>query len=396
MMVDVTVVYAVIPARGGSKGIPAKNLQLVGGRPLVTRAIDAARRAATVDRVFVSTDDDHIAEIARSAGADVVSRPSDLGRDDSSSESVLLHALGEFATRGLPEPDVLVMLQCTSPFIAAADIDGTVAALDRHGADSAFTAAASHGFLWRGGPGSATAANHDASTRLRRQDRPPEYLETGAVYAMRTSGFRTARHRFFGQIAFHEVPKLHTIEIDHPADLVVARALAATIDAEEAIELLPRHVTALVLDFDGVLTDNTVLTSQDGTEAVGGNRSDGLGIEMLRNAGIRVAVLSKERNPVVAARCRKLGVECVQGLDDKQAALKQYLAEHAIDPGEVVFIGNDANDADCLALVACGAIVADAHPSVHAVADVVLTRAGGDGAVREMADLILAHAERSA
>jgi YrbI family 3-deoxy-D-manno-octulosonate 8-phosphate phosphatase len=395
MMVDVTVVYAVIPARGGSKGIPAKNLQMVGGRSLVARAVDAARRATTVDRVFVSTDDERIAEAALAAGAEVVSRPSDLGRDDSSSESVLLHALDDFAARGLPEPDVLVMLQCTSPFVTAADVDGTVNALERHHADSAFTAVPSHAFLWHGDADGATGANHDASTRLRRQDRAPEYLETGAVYAMRTPGFRAAQHRFFGRITFHEVPRLRALEIDDPADLVVARALAGAIDAEEAAGRLPRRVAALVLDFDGVLTDNRVMTSQDGTESVVGNRSDGLGIEMLRNAGVQVAVLSKERNPVVEARCRKLGVECVQGLDDKQAALKQYLAEHALDPAEVVFVGNDANDAECLALVACGAIVADAHPSVRAVADLVLTRAGGDGAVREMADLILTRVEGS-
>ncbi len=393
MMVGVANVYAVVPARGGSKGIPAKNLQVVGGHPLVARAVIAAHRSSRVGRVFVSTDDERIGEAASAAGAEVVARPAALGSDEATSESALLHALDDLTGRGVPEPDVLVMLQCTSPFITPSDIDGTIAALDRDGADSAFTVTPSHAFLWRSGPGGAVAANHDATTRLRRQDRESEYLETGGVYAMRTPGFRAARHRFFGRMAFHEVPRLRALEIDEPADLVLARALAPQIDAEQARDRLPAHVAALVLDFDGVLTDNTVMTREDGTESVLCDRSDGFGIELLQQAGVRVAVLSKERNPVVAARCAKLGVEHVQGLDDKVPALRQYLAREAIDPSEVVFVGNDANDAGCLALVACGAIVADAHPSIRHVADLVLTRPGGHGAVREIADLILAHEE---
>jgi YrbI family 3-deoxy-D-manno-octulosonate 8-phosphate phosphatase len=340
----------------------------------------------------VSTDDRRIAEVATAAGADVVTRPAELASDEASSESALLHALDDVTGRGHPEPDVIVLVQCTSPFVTASDIDGTVAVLDRDGADSAFTAAPSYAFTWKASPDGATAVNHDSSTRPRRQERTPEYMETGAVYAMRASGFRASRHRFFGRTAFHEVPRLRALEIDDPGDLVVARALVDQIDAEFAADRLPTLVAALVLDFDGVLTDNKVMTSQDGTESVIGNRADGLGIEMLQHRGIRVVVLSKERNPVVDARCRKLGVECVQGLDDKAAALRRYLDERAIDPSEVVFVGNDVNDVDCLTLVGCGVVVADAHTSAHRASDLVLTRKGGDGAVREIADLILVNA----
>jgi N-acylneuraminate cytidylyltransferase len=389
MMVGVAVVHAVIPARGGSKGIPAKNLELVGGRPLVARAVAAALGAASVDRVFVSTDDNRIAAVARAAGGEVIERPAELGRDESSSESVLLHALDDLASRGFAGPDVIVMLQCTSPFVTASDVDGTIAALDRDGADSAFTATPSHVFSWKAGPEGAIAVNHDAAVRPRRQDRDAEFVETGAVYAMRTEGFRRARHRFFGRIAFHEVPRLRSLEVDGPDDLAIARALAPIVDAANGLDRIPTRVDALILDFDGVLTDNKVITAQDGTESVVCDRSDGFGIAMLRNAGVQVAVLSKEKNPVVEARCEKLGVECIQGLDDKAAALRSFLAERSIEPAHVVFVGNDANDTECLALVACGAVVADAHASTHGAADLVLTRTGGHGAVREIADLIL-------
>jgi len=376
--------YAVVPARGGSKGIVGKNLQSVGGVSLVARAVAAALRARTVDLVVVSTDDHEIADAARAAGAQVVDRPAPLSSDTASSESAVLHALD-----ALPgdDPDVTVLLQCTSPFTHPDDIDAAVAAIDA-GADSAFTAAATHAFLWRADDDGVTGVNHDAATRAMRQTRPREFLENGAVYAMRTTGLRAHGHRFFGRIEVVEVPASHCLEIDDPDDLALARALAPCIAPRDAAPL-PATVTGLALDFDGVLTDNGVFTSQDGTESVRSDRSDGLGLDWLRQAGLPIAVLSKEQNPVVAARCAKLQIECVQGADDKLEAFTAWTRGYGLDPADVVFVGNDANDVECLVAAGCGVVVADAHPSALAVADLVLTRPGGRGAVRELAELIL-------
>lgn len=380
--------FVIVPARGGSKGIPSKNLRPVNGVPLVARAVTTAHAAASVDRVFVTTDDPEIARIARDAGAELIDRPAELSGDEASSESALLHALDVLDRRGEQVPDIIVMMQCTSPFTVPSDVDGTVALVEQ-GADCAFTAAPTHAFLWRPGPNGAVAVNHDASTRSRRQDRPQEFVETGAVYAMRTTTFREARHRFFGRASLFEVPANRALEIDEPRDLELAEAMSAQERTERAVVALPEPVSGLVLDFDGVLTDNRVVTLQDGTEAVLCDRSDGLGLELLRRAGVLVMVLSKERNPVVGARCAKLGVECVQGIDDKEPALRTWLAGRGLDPSEIVFVGNDVNDLECLRVAGCGVVVADAHPDAIAVADLVLTRPGGRGAVRELVDLIL-------
>ncbi len=172
-----------------------------------------------MNRVVVSTDDDTIAALARDAGAEVIARPAELAADDTASESVLVHALDTLRTRGAHEPDVTVLVQCTSPFIEPADIDGTIALLHDRGADCAFTAARTHSFLWREEATGIVAVNHDASVRPRRQDRPVEFVETGAVYAMRTAGFRRAGRRFFGDLAVFEVPVERALEIDDPADL---------------------------------------------------------------------------------------------------------------------------------------------------------------------------------
>jgi len=387
MMVGVSV-YVIVPARGGSKGIPGKNLRPVGGVPLVARTVAAAVGATMVDRVFVSTDDDTIAEVAASAGAEIIRRPANLSGDTASSESAVLHALDAFEADGIAAPDVIVMMQCTSPFTESADVDGTVTLVTSGEADSAFTAAPSHAFLWKRGESGAVAVNHDAAVRPRRQDREPEFVETGAVYAMSTSGFRASQHRFFGRIGFHEVAPERAGEIDDPHDLAVAEGLAAALSAGLAAGL-PSPVAGLALDFDGVLTDNRVVTFQDGSEAVLADRGDGMGIEMLRRAGVPMVVLSKERNPVVAARCAKLGLECTQAIDDKVTAFKQWMTDQGLDPAHVVFVGNDANDVECLLAAGCGVVPSDAHPSARAVADVVLTRPGGRGAVRELADLVL-------
>ena len=218
--------HVVVPARGGSKGIPRKNMRTVDGIPLVVRAVTAARAAVSVDRVIVSTDDDAIAGLARDAGAEVVDRPPQLATDDTASEPVVLHALDTLRERGGDDPDVTVLVQCTSPFIEASDIDGTVALLDDRGTDCAFTATRIHTFVWRVDPSGVVAVNHDANVRVRRQDRPVEYAETGAVYAMRTAGFRRAGHRFFGTLAVFEVPLDRALEIDDLVDLERAERLA--------------------------------------------------------------------------------------------------------------------------------------------------------------------------
>jgi N-acylneuraminate cytidylyltransferase len=145
----------------------------------------------------------------------------------------------------------------------------------------------------------------------------------------------------------------------------------------------------LVLDFDGVLTDNRVWVAEDGLEAVVCTRSDGMGLEMLRACGIEAVVLSTEKNPVVAARCRKLGISCLQGVDDKEATLRFLASERKVDLAEVIYVGNDVNDLGCMRIAGCSVAVADAHPKVLQQADWILHRAGGQGAVRELCDLVI-------
>jgi N-acylneuraminate cytidylyltransferase len=390
---------AIIPARGGSKGIPGKNLQRVGGFPLIVRSVMAARAASSIDEVFVSTDDEAIAAAARDAGAQIIDRPAEIAGDAASSEAAIFHALEWLRQRDGALPQALAFIQCTSPFTTAADLDAGYATMQREGADSVFAAVPFHGFAWRrGAEGSAVGSNHDWRSRPRRQDREPEYLETGAFYWLAVDGLLAARHRFFGRIEPHVINSINSFEIDDPADLARARALAGIASSPLTGLLAGREWRALVMDFDGVLTDDLVTVDETGVEAVVCSRSDGMGIDLLRRAlpSLVIAVLSREANAVVARRCEKLRIECMQGVLGKREVLGAWLAEHSIEPSQTIYVGNDVTDVECLQLAGLGLAPADAHATALAAAGAILSRRGGQGAIREICDALLAASGPSA
>lgn len=375
---------AVIPARGGSKAVPRKNVRRVGGVPLIQRAVRAAAAADQVDLVIVSTDDDEIAAVSSAAGARVIRRPAGISGDTASSESAVLHALDTLHDAG-EKVEVVVFIQATSPFIPSDRIDVAIDGVRTGGYDSMFSAYETYGFLWRhDGDQAAAAINHDAAHRPRRQDREPHYLETGAFYVFRADGFRRAGHRFFGRIGIVEVPERTAIEIDDEQQLDVASALAALVDRPESIV-----VKAVVTDFDGVHTDDTALVDAEGREQVRVSREDGMGVARLRRAGIPMLILSTEVNPVVRARAEKLRVPVLHGVDDKEQALASWAAENSIPLADIAYLGNDVNDLPAMRIVGWPVAVANAHPEVRAAARVVLAKRGGEGAVRELIERVL-------
>ncbi|MEM5584112.1 acylneuraminate cytidylyltransferase family protein [Roseibium sp. AS2] len=219
-------VVAVIPARGGSKGIPGKNIKPFLGLPLVAHSIRAALAAGTVSEVVVSSDDDAILKTAEDHGATSLKRPPEIAGDEASSESALLHAIAAY--QGCADADTLVMLQCTSPLTTAGEIDLVVRARAAQAADTAFSVVDVHAFLWEIAPdGSGIGVNHDASRpRQRRQDRPKQFRETGAIYALRKAGFGEAGQRFFGRSVPVVLPDAPEIDLDTPRDWIALEAYA--------------------------------------------------------------------------------------------------------------------------------------------------------------------------
>lgn len=372
---------AIIPARGGSKGILDKNLQSVRGVPLVVRAIRSCLDALTIDRVYVTTDSERIAAVAESHGARVIRRPRELATDESSSEEALLHALDN-----IPDATTVAFIQCTSPFIDPRDIDRGVGLVTSGDVDVAFSALNDHSFRWQKDDDGWAPLGHDMASRPRRQDLPPRVIETGAFYVFTREGFTQHKSRFHGRVGIVEVSPREALEIDTAADLQMARELSNQVEIRQS----PWPLDAIVFDFDGVHTDDYVWVNQDGVEMVKVKRGDGLGINQLRNVGITLLILSTEKNPVVTARAEKLGVEAITGQDDKAQALADWVERNHLTPARIAYVGNDTNDRGCLEMVGWPIVVADAHPDVKLLARLTLESPGGQGAVRELADLVLA------
>ena len=152
-------------------------------------------------------------------------------------------------------------------------------------------------------------------------------------------------------------------------------------------------ITAIAFDFDGVFTDDRVLVSQTGEESVLCSRSDGMGIGLLRDAGIHMIIISKEKNPVVAARAKKLSLEVVHGCDDKLPVLREWMTRVGATADTTAYMGNDINDVECMNFVGVAIAPSDAHASALGVADIVTEKPGGRGAIREVADNLL-HIQR--
>jgi CMP-N-acetylneuraminic acid synthetase len=220
-------ITCVIPARGGSKGIPRKNLQHVGGLPLIDRAILAVVQSGVASAIFVSTEDSEIASRAIACGAELIQRPESLATDEISSENVLLHAL---ETTGIQEGRLL-FVQTTTPLLEPDDLRSLVSSTE--GFDSSLTVTESHAFVWReSNDGRLSGVNHDPLVRQRRQEiSKREYLENGAAYLMSVNGFLRMRHRFFGRIGFSVMPRIRSIEIDSPEDLLLVNQIYATLNS---------------------------------------------------------------------------------------------------------------------------------------------------------------------
>jgi len=403
-----THILALIPARGGSKGIPRKNIRNFAGYPLIAWSIAAGSQSHTVNRVIVSTDDEEIAAVAREYGAEVpFMRPPELAQDRTTDLPVFEHALKWLEDIEAYKPDIVIQLRPTSPIRPKDCIDGAVKTLMEHSqADcvrGVVTAGQNPYKMWR-------FNGYDKPMRpllevegvtepynAPRQILPPVYWQTGHIDVIRTSTI-TRRHSLTGNVIYpHVIDSRYTVDIDTLSDwakyeaLIYHGGLDMVTPNNKSRRGMPKKIELIICDFDGVITDNKVWTDQDGNETIAAYRSDSIRIHELREKGMDVMILSSEPNQVVQARAKKMGVESIQGvgLQDKGRVMREVLAQKNIPAENVVYIGNDFNDLPCFEVAGWSVAVADAYPEVIRAADHVLETAGGHGALRELCDLIL-------
>jgi N-acylneuraminate cytidylyltransferase len=404
-----TEILALIPARGGSKGIPRKNIRSFAGYPLVAWSVAAAKQSALVTRIIVSTDDEEIAAVAREYGAETpFLRPTEFAQDNTTDLPVFEHALQWLEENENYKPEIVIQLRPTSPIRPVGMVDNAIRILlDHDEADCVrgVVPAGQNPFkMWRFSgedkplnpllevPGIAEPYNAP------RQILPPVYWQTGHIDAIRVSTIKDKKSLTGDVIYPLVIDPRYTVDIDNLSDWAKYEALAksglemVTPGTPSVVKRpMPEKIDLIICDFDGVITDNRVWVDQDGHETVAAYRSDSVRVKEMRAVGIEVMILSSETNRVVEARARKMGVEAVHGvaLHDKGRVMREIIERKNLKAGNVIFIGNDINDLPCFEVAGWSVAVADAFPDVIRAADYVLSKPGGHGALRELCDLIL-------
>lgn len=410
MVKDKLEVLAIIPARGGSKGIPRKNIKLFAGYPLIAYSIQAALNSKYVTRTIVSTDDDEIASVAKEYGAEVpFLRPEEFAQDQTLDFPVFENLLKTLKESEGYYPDLVIQLRPTSPIRPINLVDDAIEEFLKDQQIDSVRGVVPSGQnpykMWKIDPNSGLmesllkvegiAEPYNSA----RQSLPDTYWQTGHIDVIRTNVILEQKSMSGRKIKPIHIHPDFTVDLDKPADWQKAEWQVwygglDMVTPGNKRRPIPEQIDLVVFDFDGVMTDDIVYVNQDGIEMVAANRRDGMGISLMHKAGKKMIVLSSEVNPVVKARCEKLKLPVIQGVEKKAEVLQKYLKENSVNPNHVIFIGNDVNDLPCFPIVGCALVVADAHPAALRQADIILQHNGGKGAVREVCDLLL-ESERS-
>ncbi|MFT5669170.1 MAG: YrbI family 3-deoxy-D-manno-octulosonate 8-phosphate phosphatase [Vicingaceae bacterium] len=380
---------AIIPLRKGSRGISKKNKKKMLGRPLFSWVLTEAI-FSDLDEVYVFTDDSEIMDYVEreyhwTSKVKALVRNEENANDTASTESVLI----EFAEKINQEYDILCLLQATSPLTLAADINNGLNKITKDSFDSALSVVKTHRFIWNT---DGTPQNYDVFNRPRRQDFDGLLVENGAVYCTTKTAFLNSKNRVSGTIGLVEMDEVSYTEIDSKTDWEIVEKLLA-----QRLRKMKTHnrIDYLVLDVDGVFTDGCVYFGAEGELMKKFDMRDGMGLEILRQNGVEVIVLTSENSELVAERMKKLQIEdTFLGVKDKYSFLKYILTTKNSSFDAVAYVGDDVND---LANICCSGwsfTPANATDIVKQHADIVLRNDSGAGAIREVCETILKYNKR--
>jgi len=376
-------VIAFIPARGGSKSIPEKNIKSFCGKPLIFWNLQELQNSE-VNEIIVATDSDKIKSVVNSFGfpkVKVYDRSSENSQDISSTESVMMEYINSV---NLADEDTFMLVQATSPFTQTSHFNEGLSLFKKY--DSILTCCESKRFSWREGK----ALNYDIYNRPRRQDHKGTLIENGAFYISSVSDIKSTKNRISGNIGIYEMPEFTYTEIDEPEDWIVAEALmnrfvlnSKTLDFS--------NIKLFLSDVDGVLTDAGMYYTEKGDEFKKFCTYDGMGFQLLQKTGVKVGILTTEDRDLNRRRAKKLGLDFdFHGAKDKLQIVKDLCAKENITLDEVAYIGDDVNCFSLLSNVGIAACPNNAVPKIKAIPNIMqLKKNGGDGVVREVVELFL-------
>ncbi|WP_264525296.1 acylneuraminate cytidylyltransferase [Flavobacterium sp. N502536] len=373
----------IIPLRKGSKGIVGKNKKKMVGRPLFSWVLTEAI-FSDLDQIYVFTDDVEIIafiekEYTWTNKVIPLLRNEENASDTSSTESAML----EFSEKINHDYNIICLLQATSPLTLTADINTALSRITNESFDSAISVVKTHRFIWnkQGEP-----MNYDIFNRPRRQDFEGLLIENGAVYCSTKEAFLDKKNRISGKIGLVEMSEDTLIEIDSLSDWNSIETLL--IGRQKALKQ-NQKIEYLVLDVDGVFTDGSVYYDKEGEMAKKFDMRDGMGLEILRQNGVEVVVLTSENSKLVEQRMKKLQIKnTFLGVKDKYSFLKHFIKDRNSSFAAVAYVGDDVNDLTNICSCGWSFAPANAVDIVKMNADIVLSHHSGNGAIREVCDII--------
>ena len=375
-----------VPARGGSKSIPLKNIKPFCGQPLIYWTLKALQDTPAIDLIYFATDSDEIESCAQAfnfSKLKIYRREASNAEDRSSTESVMLEFIekGEFNGK-----ELFMLVQATSPFVQQTDIAQAIEQYKNSGCDSLLSCSRTKRFFWteKGVP-----INYDFKSRPRRQDFDGMMMENGAFYLNTIANIKKDRNRLSGTIGIYEMEEFAGYELDEPHDWMIGEALMRHYILKNAAS--DRKAIKLVLtDVDGVLTDAGMYYSESGDELKKFNTLDGKAFELLRNQGIKTGIITAEDTRIVERRAKKIKSDFLfQGAHDKLSVAKEICKQLNITLREVAYVGDDINDLELLGAVGIAACPAHAVDQIKSINGIVkLKSRGGEGAFRELVNLL--------
>ena len=377
-------VIAFIPARGGSKSIPGKNIKIFCGKPLIYWNLLSLQKSHLIDEIVVATDCKNIYETVMKfhfSKVKLYKRTEENAQDHSTSESIMIEYIN-YAS--LSPKDIFLLVQATSPFTQTHDFDSGLELMKKY--DTVLSCARIKRFIWND---NSSPLNYDYKARPRRQDFDGVFMENGAFCISTVEDIKKNNNRISGNIGICEMAEHTYIEIDEQDDWIIAEKLFLKYHKNQLNTF--DNIKLFLSDVDGVLTDAGMYYTENGDELKKFSTYDGMGLKILQNKGIKVGIITSEDRELNKRRAKKLNLNFdFHGAVNKLDVITRLCKEENIELSQVAYIGDDLNCLSLLSNVGYPACPSNAVKEIKSIPNIIqLSKSGGEGVVREFIDLIL-------
>ena len=377
-------ILAFIPARGGSKSIPLKNIKMFCGKPLIYWNLLSLQNSS-VDKIIVATDSNQIKNIVLSfsfSKVEVYNRNYENATEEASSESVMLEYIESI---NMQDSDTFMLVQATSPFTQTNHFDEALELFKSF--DSVVSCSITKRFFWNE---NGVALNYDINKRKRRQDFKGTLIENGAFYINSVKNIKENKNRITGKIGIYRMPEYTSVELDEELDWLIAEKIMYKYIIKNKKSNI-NNIKIVLSDVDGVLTDAGMYYSENGDEIKKFCVYDGMAFKILQDHGYKVGIITTEDMNLNRRRAKKLNLDYdFHGINDKLNVVKKLCKKENIDINQVAYIGDDINCFELLSNVGIAACPLNAVSDIKNIPGIIhLNEKGGDGVFREFVNYLI-------